>query len=99
MLTELRNGPDPDAARAAAFKLGRSYTNKPGRNLKLAEENLKFAADKGDVWGSYFLAQLYLKDLPSKANRRKAREMLRTLAKNEDPTVRKSANALLKQKR
>ena len=43
--------------------------------------------------------QLYIKDLPSKANRRKARELLRTLAKNEDATVRKSANTLLKQMR
>jgi TPR repeat protein len=99
LYTELRNGTDETAARAAALKLGQLYSTGKPRDLKLAEENFRFAADKGDIWSAYFLAQLYIRDMPSKANRRKARELLNTLVKSDDPTARQAANGLLKQLR
>lgn len=94
--TEVRSGTDEGASKAAAFQLGKLYSSGRTRNLKLAEENFSFAAGLGDVWSAYFLAQLYLKDMPGKANRRKARDLLNTVAASDDATARSSAKALLK---
>jgi len=94
--TELRDGSDAAASKAAAFQLGKLYASGRLRNLKLAEENYSHAADLGDVWSAYFLAQLYLTDMPGKANRRKARDLLNSVASSDDPTARSSAAALLK---
>lgn len=94
--TVVRSGNDEGASKAAAFQLGKLYSSGGKRNLKLAEENYSYAAGLGDVWSAYFLAQLYLKDMPGKANRRKARDLLKTVAASDDPTARTSAKALLK---
>ncbi|WP_146256071.1 tetratricopeptide repeat protein [Aestuariivirga litoralis] len=99
LYTELKAGSDPGASGAAAFQLGRLYSTVKPRNLKLAEENFKFGAARGDVWSSFFLAQLYINDMRSKANRRKARELLQGVAKSDDPQARKAATALLKKVR
>lgn len=96
MFNDLRNGPDAAAAKAAAFQLGRYYSSPPRRDLKLAEDNFTFGADHGDVWSAYFLAQLYVQNLPSKAHRRRARELLQTVSQSDDPAARKAAAALLK---
>lgn len=96
MYTDVRNGSDKEASKAAAFQLGKLYSSGRLRNVKLAEENFSLAAGLGDVWSAYFLAQLYLKDMPGKANRRKARDLLNTVAASDDATARSSAAALLK---
>ncbi len=96
MYNDLRNGKDPAAAKAAAFQLGRYYSGPPRRDLKLAENNFAFGVAQGDVWSAYFLAQLYIRDMPSKANRRKARDLLQTVSKSDDPNARSAAAALLK---
>lgn len=99
LYTEIKDGSDPVAARSAAFQLGRLYDTARPRNIKLAEQNFAWAAERGDVWGAYFLAQLYINDMRSKANRRKARELLRTVASSDDPQARRAATALLKKVR
>lgn len=99
LYTDLKGGADEAVATAAAFQLGRLYSTARPRNLKLAEQNFAFAATRGDPWAAYSLAQLYIRDMPSKANRQKARELLRTVVKSDDPKARSAASALLKKVR
>lgn len=96
LYTEVRQGPNAAAAKAAAFQLGRLYSAGPSRNLSQARENFAFAAQRRDVWSAYFLAELYLKEKPSKANRRKARELLLMVRKSDDREARIAAASLLK---
>ena len=96
LYTDLKGGTDEAVATAAAFQLGLLYSTARPRNLKLAEQNFSYAATRGDPWAAYSLAQLYIRDLPSKANRRKARELLRTVVKSDAPKARSAATALLK---
>lgn len=96
LYTEVRNGPNAAAAKAAAFQLGRLYSIGPQRNLQRAKENFAFAVQRRDIWSAYFLAELYLKEKPSKANRRKARELLLMVRKSNDRDARIAAAMLLK---
>jgi TPR repeat protein len=96
LYSDLKGGTDEAVATAAAFQLGLLYSTTRPRNLKLAEQNFSYAATRGDPWAAYSLAQLYNRDLPSKANRRKARELLRTVVKSDEPKARSAATALLK---
>ena len=99
LYSDLKAGTDESVATAAAFQLGRLYSTARPRNLKLAEQNFDFAATRGDLWAAYSLAQLYIRDMPNRANRQKARELLRTVAKSDDPKVRSAAKALLRKVR
>ena len=96
LYTEVKNGRDVSASKAAAFELGRIYMTGPPRNLRLAKANFAFAAARRDVWSAYFLAEIYAREKPTKTNRRKARDLLLMVSKSKDPEARTAAATLLK---
>jgi TPR repeat protein len=73
--------------------------SKPLLDLSSARRYFREGSDKGDLWSTYYLADIYAKGRGIKTNRRLARSLLTRLRDSGDKEARAAAEVMLKKLR
>jgi TPR repeat protein len=96
LLLELRSRSDVAVATAALYELGKLHMAGPLQDFRAARKYFREGSDKGDLWSTYSLAEIYAEGRGIKANRQRARALLTRLRHSDNKEARAAAEALLK---
>ena len=96
LFLELRARKDRSVATAALFALGRLHMKGPLKDYRLARQYFREGSNQGDLWSTYFLAEIYANGEGVKADRRRARALLERLRHSDDQQAHLAAESLLK---
>ena len=96
LFLELTVRKDRSVTTAALFALGRLHMKGPLKDYRLARRYFREGSNQGDLWSTYFLAEIYANGEGVKADRRRARALLERLRHSDDQQARLAAESLLK---
>jgi len=96
LFLELTARKDRSVTTAALFALGRLHMKGPLKDYRLARRYFREGSNQGDLWSTYFLAEIYANGEGVKADRRRARALLERLRHSDDQQARLAAESLLK---
>ena len=68
----------------------------PLKDYRSARRYFREGSNQGDLWSTYFLAEIYANGEGVKADRRRARALLERLRHSDDQQARLAAEFLLK---